>query len=241
VRGGKLNPAFGTLWEPGRGLFSERFAAAYELTEMWGGEIAVQLGAGQHQVTWAAFTADTSALSGSLGADRGVSVQAAGEPANTGAPTSSTLAWDGAATVFGFDHHVAFALLDVAGSDAQGRRLGAVAGLARCVTRGPALQVDLRSEIAAIGQPWSSGPEAGSAVDVIWSGSAQALGWGTALATVAVGGQWLRGASAPDGFAEASLGALFGPLSLEAGWQGAQIDGASDHRFIAALRGQIAL
>lgn len=230
VRGGKINPAFGTLWEPGRGLSSERFAADYELTEMWGGEIAWRPVDG-HGLTVSAFTADTSLLARSFGAEREPTRGRDGGPANTGAPTSVVLTWDAQGWLLGLDHHAAVAYLDAV--DPAERQVGLTMGWGRTFTVGSALEVDARAEAVVFNRPSA----ARARTDLQFNASAQVCWAGWGLATVAHGLRSPGGENVVDHFWEASVGSLLpGGLTLEAGWHGAEIEGSFEHRLGAFAR-----
>jgi hypothetical protein len=219
VRGGKINPAFGFLWEPGRGLMAERFAADYELTEMWGGELAFRP-SGAHELSMSAFTADTSPLARSWGTERSPPRAGDGGPANTGAPTSVVLAWDAQRAWFDFSHRVSVAVLDA--PEAEARRVGVALRLGRTWAVGPKVNVDLEVEPVLLSRP------ATGEVDLYLSASAQAVFFGRGIVTLAHGSRTVA-LDPVATFWEASIGAIIvDGLTVEAG--------AHDDRLVAVAR-----
>lgn len=94
---GKFNPAFGFAWDIAPGLYGTDFAEDYELTEKLGGgvEIPFTLGGGDAALVVAAYMADRTVFSDSLGANRGNLDEKDGGVSNTDAPESFVVALTG--------------------------------------------------------------------------------------------------------------------------------------------------
>lgn len=94
---GKFNPAFGFAWDIAPGLFGTDFAEDYELTEKIGGGVAIPftLGGGEAALVVAAYMADRTVFSDSLGANRGNLDEKDGGVSNTDAPESFMVALTG--------------------------------------------------------------------------------------------------------------------------------------------------
>ncbi|WP_322865080.1 hypothetical protein U5922_002040 [Aquicoccus sp. G2-2] len=89
---GKIHPAFGYVWDAAPGFYGTSYAEDYELAEMLGAMVAFELGQGT--LTAAAFYADNTALSESLGTNRGRNSTAAGGAGNTGKLNNIALQYD---------------------------------------------------------------------------------------------------------------------------------------------------
>lgn len=91
---GKFNPAFGVAWDLAPGIYGTDFAEDYEITEKLG--VAVNFPVGEDlTVQVAAFTADRTALSDSLGESRGQLSLSDGGVSNTTGPESFTVSLTG--------------------------------------------------------------------------------------------------------------------------------------------------
>ena len=84
VSAGKLSPAFGTAWDVTPGFFGTALAEDYELSEVIGLTVDVTVMDGAGVISLAAFYADDTSLSNSLGTKRGRNTTAAGGAGNTG-------------------------------------------------------------------------------------------------------------------------------------------------------------
>lgn len=81
---GKLNPVFGVAWDAAPGFYGTSLAGDYELSEMIGVTVETPVGAAGGTLSFAAFYADDTALSNSIGNKRGRNSVAAGGVGNTG-------------------------------------------------------------------------------------------------------------------------------------------------------------
>lgn len=81
---GKLSPVFGVAWDAAPGLYGTSLAGDYELAEMIGVTVETPVGTAGGTLSFAAFYADDTALSDSLGTKRGRNTVAAGGVGNTG-------------------------------------------------------------------------------------------------------------------------------------------------------------
>lgn len=89
---GKLEPAFGTVWDTSAGFFGAGFAEDYQLVEMLGGIADLDMGeAGS--LSLGVFFADNTALSRSVGHKRGQNSTADGGAGNTGRLNNVSLEW----------------------------------------------------------------------------------------------------------------------------------------------------
>lgn len=97
LRAGKFNPPFDIGNDLTPGLYGDRFASVYELTEKIGAglDYALQALDGTHVASAAVFMADTTPLSDSLITSRGRLRRGDGGVSNTGAPESLALALAG--------------------------------------------------------------------------------------------------------------------------------------------------
>ncbi len=89
---GKITPAFGLAWDAAPGYFGAAFAEDYDLSEALGATGSFDLGGGM--LTASLFFLDDSALSRSLGTDRGRNTTAAGGVGNTGELNNLALQYD---------------------------------------------------------------------------------------------------------------------------------------------------
>jgi len=107
---GKFNPGFGAAWDVAPGIYGVDFAEDYEIAEMLGAAVNIpfEAGGGEHVLQLAAFRADRTFLSDSLGTSRGPLRRAAGGVANTSGVESFSLSLGGAfgATTYnlGYQH-----------------------------------------------------------------------------------------------------------------------------------------
>ena len=89
---GKVTPTFGTAWDGAAGYFASGLAEDYELTEVIGGVAEADLGqAGS--LAFGLFYFDDTALSRSIGFNRGKNRTAAGGAGNTGKLNNATVQW----------------------------------------------------------------------------------------------------------------------------------------------------
>jgi len=88
---GKISPAFGIAWDATPGFYGTAFAEDYELSEMIG--IKTDIAFGNGTLSLAAFYADDTGLSRSLGTDRGRNTVAASGAGNTGKLNNVALQW----------------------------------------------------------------------------------------------------------------------------------------------------
>ena len=157
VWAGKFNPAFGTAWDFGRGIWSEDFAEDYEITEQIGigaGYIFGSEDEGEHIISAATFFNDTTFLSDSLITARERHDKKDGGAGNTEDFSSFSVAMDGE-NVFGIEdltYHAAYRFLGagdadgVNGDDERGVAIGA--GYVFPVNDD--LEIDLKAEYATI-------------------------------------------------------------------------------------------
>ena len=89
---GKFGPAFGATWDEAAGFFGGLAAEDYELTEMLGGAVDVELNGGG-TLSFALFFADNTALSESAFYNRGRNDTSAGGAGNTGKLNNVSLQW----------------------------------------------------------------------------------------------------------------------------------------------------
>ena len=89
---GKFSPAFGMAWDAAPGYFGAAFTEDYELSEALGAAASFEVGGGTF--TASLFFLDDTALSRSLGTDRGRNTTAAGGVGNTGKLNNVALQYD---------------------------------------------------------------------------------------------------------------------------------------------------
>ncbi|PWE28102.1 hypothetical protein DDZ14_19180 [Maritimibacter sp. 55A14] len=145
VKLGKFNPAFGVAWDAAPGIYGVDFAEDYELTERVGLGLDIPLGgAGEHQLSLAAFFADTSFLSDSVIESRGQLDRSDGGASNTESPESASAELSGslgeAAYNLGLRHQKR-------GRGDAGDETGVVLGLSRPLALGGA-EVTVLGELA---------------------------------------------------------------------------------------------
>lgn len=95
---GKFNPAFGTAWDYGRGIWGEDFAEDYEITErlgFGGGYVFETPSNGSHTLTASTYFADITFLSQSKITDRGELDESDGGASNTESFESFSVSLDG--------------------------------------------------------------------------------------------------------------------------------------------------
>ncbi|WP_371224961.1 hypothetical protein [Roseovarius sp. 2305UL8-3] len=143
---GKFNPAFGVAWDAAPGIYGVDFAEDYEITEKLGGAIIVPFEAagGSHEVSFAAFQADRTILSDSLGEERGLTSLPMGGVSNTDGVESFALSLSGEFGATGYN----------LGIQHQGRgagdaadQTGAVFGITHAVEAG-SFPFELLAEVA---------------------------------------------------------------------------------------------
>ena len=81
---GKISPVFAVAWDEAPGFYGTSLAEDYELSEMVGVTVDTPVGATGGTLSFAAFYADDTALSNSIGNKRGRNSAAAGGVGNTG-------------------------------------------------------------------------------------------------------------------------------------------------------------
>lgn len=122
---GKLHPVFGTAWDNAAGYFGGTLSEDYELTEQVGVLADVELN-GAGTLSFGVFFADASALSRSIGEDRGRNRSDTGGAGNTGKLDNFAIQWahevDGTRFHVGA-RHLSASLGDV--DDEQGFVVGA--------------------------------------------------------------------------------------------------------------------
>lgn len=89
---GKLDPSFGTIWDTSAGFYGAGFAEDYQLSEMLGGIVDVDLG-GAGGLSFSLFFVDNTFLSKSVGYKVGQNTTAAGGAGNTGRLDNVSLEW----------------------------------------------------------------------------------------------------------------------------------------------------
>lgn len=90
---GKFNPAFGSAWNDGRGIWSRQFAEGYEITERLGAGLehtGPDHALGRWSGSISAYVADTTALSDAVITSRPRTDREDGGPANTDSIASGT-------------------------------------------------------------------------------------------------------------------------------------------------------
>lgn len=94
VSAGKLSPAFARAWDDAPGYYGTALAEDYELAEMIGVAVETPLGTAAGTLSFAAFHADTTALSDSIFTERGQNSTAFGGAGNTGELDNFAIQWD---------------------------------------------------------------------------------------------------------------------------------------------------
>ncbi len=154
---GKFNPAFGTAWDCGRGIWSEDFAEDYEITEKVGVGGAYTFepqDRGSHTVSASTFFNDTTFLSDALVTSRPRLRKRDGGAGNTQDFSSFAVALDGADAfgVEGLSYHTAYRFLgegDVDGINGDDES-GFVIGTEYAFPLTEELEIDLKAEYASI-------------------------------------------------------------------------------------------
>ncbi len=90
---GKFSPTFGVAWDATAGFYGAFLAEDYELLEKIGVAADVSLGDTGGVLSFALFYDDDTALSRSIGFDRGRNVAEFGGAGNTGELNNATLTW----------------------------------------------------------------------------------------------------------------------------------------------------
>jgi len=144
---GKFNPAFGAAWDVAPGLYGADFAEDYQLTEAVGAaiNIALPLGVGEHVLSFAAFNADRSIFSKSLGRRRLQNNLAAGGVSNTSDPESFAISLAG--EVGNTAYNVGVQNLARGVGDVTDQT-GFVAGVVYAMGEGSSFPVELLGEVA---------------------------------------------------------------------------------------------
>lgn len=138
---GKFGPAFGASWDEAAGFFGGMVAEDYELTEMLGGAVDVELNNGG-VLSFALFYADNTALSESAFYNRGRNSTSAGGAGNTGKLNNASIQWT---QEFGKTRVLAGARFLSAGTGDAKDETGLVFGLGHSFDNG----LDFWGEVAA--------------------------------------------------------------------------------------------
>lgn len=141
VSAGKINPAFGVAWDAAPGFYGATLAEDYELSEMIGLSVQTPVGGAGGTLSFAAFYADDSFLSDSIGTGRGRNSVAAGGVGNTGKFNNMAIQYSqefGETTAWIGARHMSAGAGDV--SD----ETGVVAGVAHAFGSG----IDMIAEVA---------------------------------------------------------------------------------------------
>lgn len=143
---GKFNPAFGFAWDAAPGIYGVDFAEDYEITEKLGGAIMVPFaaGGGEHALTFAAFQADRTLLSDSIGEERGQTSLPQGGVSNTSGLESFLLALTGE---FGSTSYNVGVQHQARGRGDAADQTGAVIGVSHTVEAG-SFPLELLVEVA---------------------------------------------------------------------------------------------
>lgn len=221
---GKFDPVFGIAWDYGRGIWSEDFAADYELTEKvgFGGAYTFKTAnGGDHTLAASTFFADTSFLSDSTITKRGRTRESDGGASNTEDLSSYVVTLDGA-TVGGIENlsyslgfrHLAQGDADVGGDDEQ----GVVANVNYVIPFSKSLQSDVLLEFVSLDHVDGGNDDAryytASVVNKICDD------WNVTVGFTKRNTDISGGPDANDHLLQVSGGYDFGNgLTLEAGWR----------------------
>ncbi|HBH26074.1 MAG TPA: hypothetical protein DDX54_01540 [Rhodospirillaceae bacterium] len=231
VRAGKINPAFGALWDAD-GIWVGDFAEDYELTEKIGAGAHYTL-AGAHTLSAAAFFADTSTLSDSAFTRRGQVRQADGGASNTGDPSSFVVSLTGAkmealpGLSYGlYVRHLAQGDADVGPEFDEEQGLAANLGYAWAATE--RLGLSVMGEVAHLDHFGGGADDhtyAGAVVMATWDAR-----WSLALGHTTRWVDRAGGGDDDDHLTQASVGYAW-PCGLytHAGWRGAREGGVDTH------------
>jgi len=153
VYGGKFNAVFGSAPDLAPGLYGAEIGESYEITERVGVGGDVNLAAlagwsGEHVLSAALFTADRSALSGSIGTERPELELADGGPGNTEGLESFAVSFDGALDN-GFGYSVGYSQL-AAGLPGEADQRSLVAGVNYTRAINDKYETDLFAEVASV-------------------------------------------------------------------------------------------
>ncbi|MEP2639988.1 hypothetical protein [Roseobacter sp.] len=142
---GKFNPTFGTAWDAAPGIYGVDFAEDYEITERVGAAVdfGFAFAGGDHTVQVAAFQADRTFLSDSLGRERGQLDINSGGVSNTTGIESFSVALSGE---FGNTNYNAGLQRQGAGNGDADDQTGAVFGLNQVLDT--ALPIEVLGEVA---------------------------------------------------------------------------------------------
>lgn len=149
---GKLSPVFGTASDDAAGYFGDSLADDYDLTEQIGILADVELN-GAGTLSFGVFYADDSALSRSIGFDRGRTTTADGGAGNTGKLDNFAIQWAQEAGDTAF--HIGARHLSAGQGDVDDEQ-GVVAGLAHSFDNG----FDLYGEVASFSNAGGSDDDA---------------------------------------------------------------------------------
>ena len=143
---GKFNPAFGVAWDAAPGIYGVDFAEDYEITEKLGAAISVPFtaGGGEHALTFAAFQADRTLLSDSIGEERGQTSLPQGGVSNTSGLESFLLSLSGK---FGATSYNVGVQHQARGRGDVADQTGAVIGVTHTVETG-SFPLELLAELA---------------------------------------------------------------------------------------------
>lgn len=237
---GKFNPAFGTAWDYGRGIWSEDFAEDYEITEKLGLGAAYTYeteSSGAYTVSSSAFFADTSFLTDSTITHRERVRKEDGGASNTEDFSSFALALDveEIAGISGLSYHTAYRYLAEGDADDNGSETGFVFGVGYLIPVSDVLEFDTLAEYTEIsnfdGAPEDRQYAYASLIARIYSSWNLAVGY-TARNIDQGSGKELR-----DYLWQISGGYDFGNgLTAELGWRKAEEGGALRDIYGALLR-----
>lgn len=155
---GKIHPDFGIAWDYGRGIWSEDFAADYELAEVlgFGGAYTFETAnAGNHTLGFSSFFVDTSFLSRSIITSRGKARLSDGGAGNTEDLSSYTISLNGedAGGIENLGYHIAYEHLgeqDSGRSAATDDQNGVAINLSYVAPVNENISVDLLTEFVGI-------------------------------------------------------------------------------------------
>lgn len=218
---GKFNLEFGLANEDAPGLFGDEVAGDYELTERIGVAAGIPVAAlpGEPALSIAAFMADTTPLSDSLGTSRGRLRRRDGGVSNSGAPESFALSLAGAFADTGYHLGLRY---QAPGAGDEAAEYGGVLGLTRRINLGGA-EVLLIGEAAYF--PCFDGARESAAFLTL--GAAAEVGDFTLSA---VYGQSRAGTSTDGRFATAGIDyELTDELSVSLGYRYLEDEGAASN------------
>lgn len=224
--GGKFNPVFGLAAELAPGLYGAEIGEIYETTEKlgFGGDVDIAHAlfhgrGGNHVLSASAFTADRSALSGSIGTKRPRLRLEDGGVGNTENLESWAVSLDGALPN-GFGYTLGYRNLAAAQSGDADER-GAVVGVSHAGMVG-GFETELMAEAATLDH--ADGVEAARHTFYTLGGVLRRDAWHGSLTLSGASDNEAAG-GADLGKLELSVGRDFGDATLDAGVQLADEDG----------------